>query len=51
MGTAGPVGVDVVTDGPTALALTDAAVARRWNRPDLTATLAEVVLEPDLPSR
>jgi hypothetical protein len=45
VGTADPMGVDVVTVGPTAPALVRAAVALRWNRPDLTATLAELVLE------
>ena len=45
MGTADPMGVDVVTVGPTAPALIRAAVALRWNRPDLTATLAELALE------
>ena len=45
MGTADPVGVDVVTVGPAAPALMRAAVALRWNRPDLTATLAELALD------
>ena len=37
-------GVDVVTAGPCTGSCR-AAVALRWNRPDLTATLAELALE------